>query len=104
MPKGLPSNSPSPTPAAGPALAATAPAEEKMPPRGTAVLARAKTGMMKKVERGDSLQPYGRQAATACDRGCNRVEGRLQPCGREAATVCNGGCNRVEGRGDRGDE
>ena len=73
MPKGLPSNSPSPTPAAGPALAATAPAEEKMPPRGTAVLARAKTGMMKKVERGDSLQPYGREAATVCDGGCDRA-------------------------------
>jgi hypothetical protein len=39
-------------------------------------LARAKTGMMKKVERGDSLQPY--------------VGGRLQPRARVAATAWKG--------------
>ena len=51
----------------------SSPAEAKMPPRGTAVLARAKTGMMKKVERGESLQPYGRGAATVGEGGCNRM-------------------------------
>ena len=30
-------------------------------------MARAKTGMMKKVESGESLQPYVLQAATVCD-------------------------------------
>ena len=38
-------------------------------------MARAKTGMMKKVESGESLQPY---------------VWRLQPYVLEAATVCDG--------------
>ena len=66
MPSGVPTSSPQPTPAAGPTLAAAPPVEAKMPPRGTAVLARAKTGMMKKVESGESLQPYVLEAATVC--------------------------------------
>mmetsp|Transcript_819 Transcript_819/g.2515 ORF Transcript_819/g.2515 Transcript_819/m.2515 type:complete len:269 (-) Transcript_819:834-1640(-) len=64
MPTGLPSSSPAPMPSAGAteaaeaALAAAVAATEAlaagMAPRGTAVLARAKRGMMKKVDRGDS--------------------------------------------------
>ena len=41
-------------------------------------MARAKTGMMKNVERGESLQPYVLEAAT------------VRPYARDAATVCDG--------------
>ena len=53
-------------------------------------MARAKTGMMKKVERGESLQPYVLEAATVRAGGCNRMRWRLQPYALEAATVCDG--------------
>ena len=65
-------------------------AEICVPPRGTAVLARAKTGMMKKVESGESLQPYVLEAATVRAGGCNRMRWRLQPYALETATVCDG--------------
>ena len=39
-------------------------------------MARAKTGMMKKVESGESLQPYVLEAATVC-AGVRARRGRL---------------------------
>jgi len=37
------------------------------------------------------LQPYGREAATVCGAGCNRMGGRLQPYAAQAASVCTRG-------------
>jgi len=66
IPRGFPISRPAPMPNAGPTdasaavlAAATAAAEAPAPaeePRATAVLARAKSGMIKNVEIGDSLQ------------------------------------------------
>ena len=37
----------------------------------------------------------GRLQPTVWEGGCNRSGGRLQPYGREAATVCGAGCERM---------
>ena len=67
-------------------------AEICVPPRGTAVLARAKTGMMKKVERGESLQPYVLEAATV-GRYSRRAASRLRGARAASSSMC--GCSLV---------
>ena len=60
------------------------------------------SGQAEILERDGRLQPYATEAATVCDRGCNRMRQRLQPYAMEAATkateaatVCERGCNRM---------